>query len=181
MPSQNATPRFFSPTDVTTFIAKIWLPAMLFAAAVLICLPPVRPVGLALGAFLGIFALSAFWSVVLVSPQQGHLLYRRFLRWKRLEYGDVARCGRALVFPGLYYLKLRDYEPPLGKLYYIPYTPGSGPWRRAKLGRELMEEIRARIVREAAGHPDSHPERREAVATSAAASADLHCGPAISR
>lgn len=152
MPDKASAPKFFSIADVTTFIVKAWLPAIFLAGAILICLPPAKPAGVALGALLGIFTVAAFWSIVVVTPRQECLLYRRFLRWKRLEYRDIVKCGRALLLPGLYYLKLRHYEPPLGKLYYVPYTPGSGPMNRMKLSRELMTHIRTRISQEAAGH-----------------------------
>jgi hypothetical protein len=153
MPGENATPRFYSLGDQVPFIFKFWLPAILMAGALAMCLPPAKPASVALGVVWGLLVLAVFWNTVLVKPEQDYLLYRRFFKWQRLEYTDIARCGRALFPIGLYYLKPRRFMPPLGKLYFVPYTPGYTGFGRTKVSRELLGYIRNRISQTAPSTP----------------------------
>jgi hypothetical protein len=82
--------------------------------------------------------------VVRLSEQS--LFYRRFLEWRKIEYSDIVECERP-VFPlfwGLHYLRLRNFEPPLGKLYFVQYHPAK-LGSQYELDRALIEHIRDRI------------------------------------
>jgi hypothetical protein len=145
----NADPRFLAGDDMRPFAAKLGIPAILILGG--ICLgvaPTTRPAGVVLCASIILLGALQFVVVGLVKPTQECVFYRRFTEWRRIEYSDIVRCGRPIYpqFWGLHYLKLRNFEPPLGKLYFVQYHP-AGSISQYEQDRELIEQIRTRVAR----------------------------------
>ena len=146
---RNADPRFLASDDMRPFIAKFGIPTILIVGG--ICLgeaPTTRPAGFVLCAIIILLGAVQFMAVGLVNPTQECVFYKRFAEWRRIEYSDIVKCSRP-VFPqfwGLHSLKLRNFEPPLGKLYFDQYHP-AGSISQREQDQEMIEQIRARVVR----------------------------------
>ncbi len=149
MNPQNADPRFLAIDDMRPFAAKLGIPAILiFGGVCLGVAPTTRPAGVVLCASIILLGTLQFVVVGLVKPTQVCVFYRRFTEWRRIEYSDIVKCGRP-IFPqfwGLHYLKLRNFEPPLGKLYFVQYNPAGSVSQREQ-DQETIEQIRARVAR----------------------------------
>lgn len=155
MNSQHAEPRFFASDDMRPFVAKIALPAILLFGAVCLGLAQTtRPAGVVLCGLIIAFGTIQFIAVGLLKPTEDCIYYRRFTEWRRIEYGDIVKCGRPAfpLFWGLHYLKLRSFEPPLGRLYFVQYHP-PGPTPQYDQDRAMIEAIRARVI---AQQPSGH-------------------------
>jgi hypothetical protein len=137
-------PTFLPRGDARPFVFKINLPVIGLVGAVSTCWPPVKPPGVAIGILIGLLPIFYFFNAGLVDPKPDYLLFRRFVRWRRIEYQEIIACGGSF-FPGLNYLKLKTPERPFGKLYYIPYNPVDWVWQQPKADREAREYINARI------------------------------------
>ncbi len=149
MEQRNPDPRFLAGDDVRPLVAKFLLPAMFVLAGILLAnAPTARPAGIALCAVIILLGLVQFFVVGLVKPTEECLFYKRFFEWRRIEYGDIVKCGRPIfpLFWGFHYLKLRNFEPPLGKLYFVQYH-SARPFSHHELDQEMIEQIRARIAR----------------------------------
>ena len=132
------------------FISKLLMPAMFTVVGVFLAVAPTtRPVGVALFSIIALQGIVQFIVVGLVNPTQECLLYKRFFKWRRIEYSDILKCGRPIfpLFWGLHYLRLRRFEPPLGKLYFVQYHPAR-LFSQHELDHETIEQIRARIAGE---------------------------------
>ena len=129
--------------------SKVLIPAMLIlGGSFLATAPPTRPAGVILCAGIALLGVVQFVVVGLVNPTEECLFYKRFLEWRRIEYTDIVKCGRPIfpLFWGLHYLKLRSFEPPLGRLYFVQYHPVRPLIQsQYELDREMTEQIRARI------------------------------------
>jgi hypothetical protein len=149
---QSADPKFLSGDDQRPLGAKVLAPAMLILAGILLAkAPTTRPAGLVLCAVVIVLGAVQFVVVGLVKPTEECLFYRRFFKWRRIEYSDIVKCGRPIfpLFWGLHYLKLRNFEPPLGRLYFVQchpfqYHPARSSQR--ELDQETIERIRAGIA-----------------------------------
>ncbi len=145
MQEQENLPTFLPGRDSRPFVFKVGLPALsLFAIASVCWWPPTTLPAIVLGIILVLPAIFCFFNAGLVEAESNFLLYRRFFKWRRLEYCEIVACGRSF-FPGLNYLKLKTPVPPFGKLYYIPYNPVEWIWQQPKADREAREYINARI------------------------------------
>jgi len=145
---QSREPKFLAIDDMRPLIAKLLMPAILTAAGVFLAVaPPIRPAGVALCSVIALQGIVQFIVVGLVNPTQECLLYKRFFEWRRIEYADIVKCGRPIfpLFWGLHYLRLRNFEPPLGKLYFVQYHPAP-LFSQHELDQEVIEQIRARIA-----------------------------------
>lgn len=138
-------PRFLALDDQRPFIAKFGILGLLLVADVQMFRSATKPAAIVLAVLVGLWAITQFVIVGLVRPEQGCLYYRRFFRWNRLEYEDILKCGHSII-PVLHYLKLKRYTRLLGKLYFIPYSPGS-VFGQIERDHKLIEYIRQRIAR----------------------------------
>lgn len=138
-------PRFLALDDQRPFIAKLGIPGLLVVADVQMFRSATKPAAIVLAVLVGLCAITQFAIVGLVKPERDCLHYRRFLRWNRLEYADIMKCGHSII-PVLHYLKLKRYTRLLGKLYFIPYSPGP-VFGRTERDHKLIEHIRQRIAR----------------------------------
>ena len=129
-------------------VSKVLIPAMLILVGVLAATSSTtRLLGVVLSGIIILLGITQFVVVGVVEPSEQCLFYRRFLRWRKIEYSDIIKCGRSIfpLFLGLHYLKLRSFEPPFGRLYFVQYHParfGS----QYELDRESTEYIRERIA-----------------------------------
>lgn len=150
---QESLPRFLPGGDARPFVAKIFLPILSFVGITLICwCPPTTLPAVVIGIVLVQPAIFYLFNAGLVKPGPDYLLYRRFFKWRRLEYQEIVACGSSL-FPFLEYLRLKTPERPFGKLYYIPYNPVDWVWQQPKADRETREYIKSRIGKS----PDALP------------------------
>ncbi len=141
-------PKFVAVDDLRPLGAKVLIPAMLILSGILLgAAPTTRPLGVVLSGVIVLLGVMQFVVVGLVKPTEECLFYRRFLKWRRIEYGDIVKCGRPLfpLFWGLHYLRLRNFEPPLGRLYFVQYHPAR-PFSQYELDQEMIEQIRERIA-----------------------------------
>lgn len=148
MESQGREPKFLAADDMRPLISKLVMPAMFTVAGVFLAVsPPIRPAGVALCSIIALQGVVQFIVVGLANPTQECLLYKRFFKWRRIEYSDIVKCGRPIfpLFWGLHYLRLRNFEPPFGKLYFVQYHPAS-LFSQHELDQEMIEQIRARIA-----------------------------------
>ncbi len=150
-------PSFLAGDDLSPFIAKFCLPAGFVLVAVLVAQPPAKPGSLVLAVLLAVAALLQFYICGLVRAEPDCLWYRRFFRWERIEYEEILKCGIAVFPPGLGYLKLRHFVPPLGKVYFVFYNPGLWPWQQLRQARELLDYIRVRMGRPAGSIVEQPP------------------------
>ncbi len=140
-------PRFLALDDQRPAVRKLLMPAIFTSGSFLLATSSTtRPAGVALCSIIMLMGVIQFIAVGLVRPTEECLFYKRFFKWRRVEYGDIVECGRA-VFPpfwGLHYLKLSKFQRPFGKLYFAQYHPAPlfSQWR---LDRQMIEEIRTRI------------------------------------
>jgi hypothetical protein len=148
---QSTDPRFLAGDDVRPLVAKVLLPAMLiFAGSFLAKAPATRPAGVILCALVILLGIVQFVVVGLVKPTEECLLYRRFIKWRRIEFSEIVKCGRPIfpLFWGLHYLRLRDFEPPLGRLYFVQYHPAGSISERGELDREMVDGILVKSARD---------------------------------
>ena len=147
MSQQGYEPRFLAFDDQRPAVSKFVMPAIFAGGGFLLAVsPPTRPAGAVLCSMIMLMGVIQFIAVGLVRPTEECLFYKRFFKWRRVEYSDIVDCGRA-VFPpfwGLHYLKLSKFQAPFGKLYFAQYHPAPlfSQWR---LDRQMIEEIRTRI------------------------------------
>lgn len=146
MNQQSREPKFLAGDDMRPLGSKVLIPAMLIlCGSFLATAPTTRPAGVILCATIVILGVVQFVVVGLVKPTEECLFYKRFSRWRRIEYTDVVKCGRSF-FPlfWLHYLRLRDF--PLGRLYFVQYHPVR-PLSQSQyeLDKETIDYIRARI------------------------------------
>src|SRR5690349_2328274 len=114
--------KFLAVDDMRPLGTKVLMPTILILGGTfLLTAPTTRPAGVVLCGFIVLLGVLQFIVVGLVKPTEECLFYRRFLEWRRVEYSDIVKCGRPIfpLFWGLHYLKLRRFEPPLGKLYFV--------------------------------------------------------------
>lgn len=145
---QSREPKFLVVDDMRPLISKLLMPAMFTVAGVVLAVaPPIRPAGVALCSIIVFQGIVQFIVVGLVNPTQECLLYKRFFKWRRIGYIDIVKCGRPIfpLFWGLHYLRLRNFEPPLGRLYFVQYHPAP-LFSQHELDHEMIEQIRGRIV-----------------------------------
>jgi hypothetical protein len=145
---ESADPKFFAGDDMRPLGTKVLIPAMLILVGVLIATSSTtRPPGFVLSGIIILLGIVQFVAAGLVKPTQECLFYRRFLKWRRIEYSDIVKCDRPIfpLFWGLHYLKLHNFEPPLGRLYFVQYHP-AGLLSQHELDQEMVQQIRARIA-----------------------------------
>lgn len=147
---QKSFPRFLASNDQRPFIGKLGIPGLLLVSSVLMFRSATKPAAIVLSILVGLWAITQFVIVGLVRPEQSCLYYRRFFRWNRLEYEDILKCGHSII-PALHYLKLKRYTRLLGKLYFIPYSPGP-VFGQIERDHKLIEYIRQRIARTSEDH-----------------------------
>jgi hypothetical protein len=147
MEQLSGDPKFLAGDDMRPLVNKVLMPAMLTVLGILVAKSSTTHLGLVLSGVIILLGTIQFLVIGLVKPTEECLFYRRFLRWRRIEYGDVIKFGRPIfpLFWGLHYLKLRDFEPPLGRLYFVQYHPAK-PLSQHELDRDMVDLIRARIV-----------------------------------
>ncbi len=129
-------------------VYKVLMPAVItFAGVVLALSPPIRPAGVFLCSVIAFQGIVQFIVVGLVNPTEECLLYKRFFKWRRIEYSDIVKCSRPIypLFWGLHYIKLRSFEAPLGRLYFIQYHRTTS-LSQYEQDREMIEFLRARIA-----------------------------------
>ncbi len=146
---QSREPKFLAGDDMRPLGSKVLIPAMLIlGGSFLATAPTTRPAGVILCAAIVLLGVVQFVVVGLVNPTEECLFYKRFLEWRRIEYTDIVKCGRPIfpLFWGLHYLKLRSFEPPPGRLYFVQYHPVRPLIQfQYELDRGMIEQIRARI------------------------------------
>jgi hypothetical protein len=145
---ESADPKFIVGDDMRPLGSKVLMPAMLILVGVLMATSStIRPAGVVLCVFVIFLGIVLFVAVGLVKPTEECLFYRRFFKWRRIEYVDIVKCGRPIfpLFWGLHYLKLRNFEPPLGRLYFVQYHPAE-PFSQHELDQEMIDQIGARIA-----------------------------------
>jgi hypothetical protein len=141
-------PKFLAGDDMRPLISKVLMPAMLILVGILgATSSTTRPLGAALSGIIVLLGVLQFIAVGVVKSNEECLFYRRFFEWRRVEYSDIVKCGRPLfpLFWGLHYLRLRNFESPLGRLYFVQYHPAKFG-SQYELDRELIERIRERIA-----------------------------------
>ncbi|HET6931063.1 MAG TPA: hypothetical protein VFI45_12140 [Candidatus Acidoferrum sp.] len=147
MKQQGHEPKFLAGDDMRPLSSKILMPTLLILIGLLAATSSTtKPVGVALSGIIILLGILQFIAVGVVKPSDECLFYRRFRKWRRIEYSDIVKCGRP-VFPlfwGLHYLRLRNFEPPLGRLYFALYQPAKFG-SQYELDRALVEHIRERI------------------------------------
>jgi hypothetical protein len=142
--NKNSKPRFFALGDARPLVVKFLIPAILILGSFPILRATAKPLGIVLGALIGILGVTYFVITSLVRAEVDCLYYRRFFEWRRLEYAHVLSCGRSAFLP-LCYIKLRRFEPPLGKIYFVLYSPVKWMWQQPRVDDETMTYIRSRI------------------------------------
>jgi hypothetical protein len=147
---QKSFPHFLASDDQRPFIGKLGIPGLLLVFTVVMFRSATKPAAIILAFLVGLWAITQFVIVGLVRPEQGCLYYRRFFRWNRLEYKDILKCGHSII-PVLHYLKLKRYTRPLGKFYFIPYSPGP-VFGQIERDHKLIQYIRQRIARTSEDH-----------------------------
>jgi len=148
MPQRDYEPRFLAVDDMRPVVSKLLMPAIFTSGGFLLAMSSsTRPAGVVLCSIIMLMGLIQFMTVGLVRPTQECLLYKRFFKWRRVEYSDIVDCGRAFfpLFWGLDYLRLRKFQPPFGKLYFVQYHPAP-LFSQHKLDHEMIEKIRKRIA-----------------------------------
>jgi hypothetical protein len=141
-------PKFLTVDDMRPLGTKVLVPAMFILVGILAATSSTtRPPGVVLSGIIILLGIVQFVAVGLVKPTQECLFYRRFLKWRRIEYSDIAKCGRPIfpLFWGLHYIRLHNFEPPLGRLYFVQYHPAR-PLSQHELDQEMIEQIRSRIA-----------------------------------
>lgn len=142
--NKNTKPRFFTLGDARPLVVKFLIPAILILGSFLVLRATAKPLGIVLGALIGILGVMYFIITGLVRAEADCLYYRRFSEWRRLEYADVLSCGRSAFLP-LCYIKLRHFVPPLGKIYFMLYNPVKWIWQQPRVDDETIAYIRSRI------------------------------------
>jgi hypothetical protein len=144
---QGNEPKFLAGDDMRPLGSKILMPTLLILIGLLAATSSTtRPIGVALSGITILLGILQFIAVGVVKPGEQCLFYRRFRKWRRIEYSEIVKCGRP-VFPlfwGLHYLRLRNFELPIGKLYFVQYHPAKFG-SQYELDRTLVEHIRDRI------------------------------------
>lgn len=141
-------PKFVAADDLRPLGSKVLIPAMLVLLGIFLgAAPTTRPLGVVLSGVIVLLGIMQFVVVGLVKPTEECLFYKRFVEWRRIEYRDIVNCGRPIfpLFWGLHYLRLKNFEPPLGKLYFVQYHPVR-LFSQYELDHEMVEQIRARIA-----------------------------------
>ena len=57
-----------------------------------------------------------------VRAEEKLLRYRRFLVWKQISYDEICEC-RSSLLPGFGYIRLANFLPHLGRLYFVTARP----------------------------------------------------------
>jgi hypothetical protein len=92
-----------------------------------------------------------------IRPERDCLRYRRFRKWRDLPYREVLKCEVG-TFPGLGFLKLRNFLPPWGKLYFVIETHDGWPPRGERLALYINERALGKVV--SREPPDLTPQPR---------------------
>lgn len=147
MSQQGYEPRFLAFDDQRPLASKLGIPAIFISGGFLLAVsPPIRPAGIVLCSMIMLMGVIQFIAVGLVRPAEECVFYKRFFKWRRVEYTDIVECGRAIFPPffGLRYLRLSKFQWPFGKLCFVQYHPAL-LFSQRQLDRQMIEEIRARI------------------------------------
>jgi len=145
---ESADPKFLAIDDMRPLGTKVLIPAFLILLGILAATSaPTWLPGVVLSGVVILLGILQFVAVGLVKPTEECLFYRRFIKWRRIEYGDIVKCGRPIfpLFWGLHYLRLRNFEPPLGRLYFVQYHPAP-PLSQHEPDQEMIEQIRERTA-----------------------------------
>ncbi len=142
-------PRLFDVRDYGPTVLKVWFPLLLWLSVVGLYQPPEKPGGLLL---LGLFATLGLFllTLALIVPNDCDLRYRRFFRWHAISYEKIVECKRS-IFPGVGYIKFKQFIPPWGRLYFVFYAPTSSPFdRSAKLAahKAVLHYIQDKVAGE---------------------------------
>lgn len=143
-----ANAKFLAVDDMRPLASKVLIPATLISGGIFLSIAPTtRPTGIVLCGFIVLLGFVQFIVVGLAKPTEECLYYRRFVEWRRIEYSDIVKCGRPIfpLFWGLHYLRLRSFELPLGKLYFVQYHPAR-PLSQHELDHEMVEYIKTRVA-----------------------------------
>jgi len=136
-------PHLFDSRDSRPTILKVGFPIVLWLPLVFEFNQPQKPGGivlLGLMAALGLF----FFTLALIMPSDHHLEYRRFIRWNKISYNEILVCKRSII-PMVGYVKLRQFVPPWGKLYFVFYTP-SAPFLGGSEQELMVQYVRDKMA-----------------------------------
>jgi hypothetical protein len=104
------------------FLFKYWLALILFVPAIA-TIKDVMAYPVDIVIVVG-FALSGFFCLTAAEVQAHEeiLKYRRFLFWKQIPYAQIHQCKDSRI-PGLGFIRLAQFVPPWGKIYFVTMRP----------------------------------------------------------
>ena len=107
------------PTALETLPADYWFPKFVISGLLLISVPLFfdiqNPNSGLVCAFI-LFISLVMMSLTRVKPEAEKLMYRRFFRWKSIDYSDIARCKTFWI---LGYIKPKQYIFPWGGMCFV--------------------------------------------------------------
>src|SRR5260370_153351 len=107
------------PTALETVSADYWFPKFVMGSVLLYpaydSFSVERPPSVFISAFLFALSFTMMW-LTRVKPEAEILKYRRFSRWKSLQYSEIVGCNAFWVL-GL--VKTRQYIFPFGRIYFV--------------------------------------------------------------
>lgn len=109
----------FQTNSDVYFVLKLWLPLILLAGMSVVLRQAHHAYALGLPiALWAVFNLSA----AQVKAGDQVLKYRRLFRWKQVAYEEIREC-KVSWLPALGFLRLRQFVPPWGKVYFVLEAP----------------------------------------------------------
>jgi len=107
------------PTALETMPADYWFPKFVMSGLLLISIPSffdMQNPNSGLVCTLILLVSFTMMSLTRVKPEAERLMYRRFFRWKSIDYSEIARCKTFWI---LGYIKPKQYIFPWGGMYFV--------------------------------------------------------------